>query len=128
MTAADWEAVAEAEAIAETLNAKVNSIGVFEDGTLMFYTKNEEGTDAVVAILPKGSTELKTWVGKATTAADGKETVTDEATGETFSYTWTKNNEDGTLAIEADGYGKAMGVEMTVADWLALEELSKVLK
>ena len=127
MTAADWKMVAEAEELAKTLDAKVNSIGVFEDGTLMFYAENEESTEGFVAILPKNATEWKTWTGKATTDENGKETVTDDKTGETFSYTWTKNNEDGTLAIEADGYGKAMGVEMTVADWMLLEELGKAL-
>ena len=33
---------------------------------------------AVVGLMPKGSNEMKVWSGEATTAADGKETVTDD--------------------------------------------------
>ncbi len=124
MTAADWQRVAEAEEYAKALGTTVNTFGAFEDGTLMFYTENTEGTDAAVVIMPAGTTEMKTWTGKATTAEDGKETVTDDQTKETFSYTWTDNN-DGTQTIVADGYGKATLVKMTVGDWAILDELAK---
>lgn len=73
--------------------------------------------------MPKGSNEMKVWSGEATTAADGRETVTDEKTGESFSYTWAENAEDGTVNINADTYGKGVLVKMTVADRLILDEL-----
>ena len=125
MTAADWKRVAEAEELAKTLGTVVNTMGVFEDGSLVVYMQNQEGTDAAVAVMPKGATQMKTWTGKTSTAADGKETVTDSETGETFTYTWTENPNDGTIAINADGYGKGLLVKMTVADWMLLDEAAK---
>ena len=127
MTAADWARVAEAEELAKTLGTVTNTVGTFEDGSLIVYVENQEGTEAFVGIVPKNSTEMKTWSGKTTTAADGKETVTDDQTKETFNYTWTENAEDGTINIVADGYGKATLVKMTVADWLVLDEVAKTL-
>lgn len=125
MTAADWARVAEAEALAEALGTVTNTVGVFEDGSLIIYTENEKGTKAAVGIVPKNSKEMKTWVGDATTAENGKETITDDKSKETFNYTWTENAADGTVTIEADGYGKGVLVKMNVADWLILDQLAK---
>ena len=94
-----------------------------DDGSIIVYVENADATKVVVGLMPKGSNEMKVWSGEATTAADGKETVTDEKTGETFSYTWTENAEDGTVSINTDKYGKGALTKMTVADWLALDEL-----
>ena len=127
MTAADWQRVAEAQAAAEVLGTVVNSVGVFEDGSLIAYTENQDGTEAAVVVLPKGSKEMKTWTGKATTDANGKETVTDDKTKETFTYTWTENKDEGYTTIDADGYGKAVLVKMTLGDWAVIEELAKTL-
>lgn len=127
MSAADWARLAEAEAIAETLSAKTNSVGMFEDGKLIVYMENPEGTEGFVAIMDENAKEPKTWMGKATTAPDGKETITDDKTGETFDYTWSQDKETGVITINADKYGKAYCAEMTVGDWLILDELDKEL-
>ena len=52
-------------------------------------------------------------------------TVHHDKTGEAINVTLTKVAKDGTLTVEVDGYGKGKLVEMTVADYLALEELLK---
>ena len=123
LTAADWKKVAEVEELGKTLGTVVNTIGVLEDGSIIVYVESADASKAVVGLMPKGSDEMKVWAGEATTAPDGKETVTDEKTGETFSYTRTENAEDGTVNINADQYGKGVLVKMTVADWLILDEL-----
>jgi len=125
LTAADWQRIAEVEELSKVLGTTVNTIGLLDDGSLMVYIENTEGTKAVVGLVQQGSDEMKVWAGEATTAEDGKETVTDETTGETFSYTWTENAEDGTVNIDADGFGKGILVKMTVADWLILNELAE---
>ena len=123
MTAADWKKVAEVEELGKTLGTVVNTIGMLDDGSIIVYVESADASKAVVGLMPKGSNEMKVWSGEATTAADGRETVTDEKTGETFSYTLTENAEDGTVSINADKYGKGVLVKMTVADWLILDEL-----
>ena len=125
MTAADWQRVAEAEELAKTLGEVVNTVGVFEDGTYVASTGNKQGTEVFVAVWSKNPNDAKTWSGKATTDENGKETITDSTTGDTISYTWTENEEDGTVTIDSDEYGKGTLIKMTVADWLILEEISK---
>ena len=127
LTAKDVQDLAEAEAAAQLLGTYVSSLGMFEDGSLIYYTESADGNQGVVAVLPKDTKTLKMWAGKATTAADGTETVTDDKTGETFNYTMTENAQDGTMDIEAPGYGKGKAVKMTVGDWLVIDELAKAL-
>lgn len=81
MTAADWKKVAEVEELGKTLGTVVNTIGVLDDGSIIVYVESADASKAVVGLMPKGSNEMKVWSGEATTAADGKETVTDEKTG-----------------------------------------------
>ena len=125
MTAADWQRVAEAEKLAETLGTVVNWVGVFENGSLVVYLDNESGSKAAVAITPKNSTETKIWTGSVTTADNNKVTVTDDKTKQEITLTVTKVANDGSLAIESEGYGKGVLVQMTVADYMALDELLK---
>lgn len=128
MTAADWQKVAEAEAIAETLGTTVNWVGAFEDGTIMVYMDNESGSKAAVSTVKAKTKETKTWAGNVTTAEGGKVTVTDDKTQQAITLTLTKVAEDGTLVVNSDEYGKGVLVKMTVADWMALDELAKAKK
>ena len=116
LTEDDCERLMAAELLAEAFDAPNNSIGAFEDGTLIFYAEDAKGEEGVVAVLPKDK-EIKIWSGKLTTdEKTGEETVTDEESGETFVYTWTKN-EDGTLGIQNKDYGEGQGIEMGLGDW-----------
>jgi len=125
LTAADWHIAAAIEELGKAPGTTVNTMGMLEDGSLMVYVENTEGTKAVVAVMPQGSGEVKTWSGAATTDENGKETVTDETTGETFSYTWTENPEDGTVEVNVDQYGKGALVKMVASNWMTLDELAK---
>lgn len=125
MSAADWQRVAEAEETAATLGTTVNWVGAFEDGSLAVYIDNEAGTQAALAIQPAKSTAMKTWTGAVTATDDGKVTITDDTTGEAITITVTRATEDGSLIIESDEYGKGVLVQMTVADWMALDEVTK---
>ena len=127
LTAKEAVELAETELIAEALGTYTNSLGMLDDGRVIFYTENQEGTDGVVAIISKDGKDTKVYSGKLTTDANGKETVTDEQTKETFTYTFTENKDDGTISLVSDEYGKGTLVKMTVGDWIALEELDKEL-
>ena len=125
MTAADWQRVAEAEELAKNLGTVVNWVGAFEDGSLVVYMDNEDGTEAALAIGSAEGSDLKTWTGKVTAADGGKVTITDDKSNEAITITVTKSSEDGTLTVEADGYGKGLLVGMTVADYVELATLQE---
>ena len=127
LTAEEAVELAATELIAEALGTYTNSLGMLDDGRVIFYTESQDKTEGVVAIVSKDGKDTKVYSGKLTTDANGKETVTDEKTKETFSYTWTENKDDGTIAIVSDEYGKGTLVKMTVGDWIALDEIEKEL-
>lgn len=124
MSAADWQRVAEAEELKKTLETAVNWVGAFEDGTPVVYMDTESGTEAALAIAPLKSSEMKTWTGKVS-GDNGKVTITDDQTKESITIGITNVEEDGTLVIESDEYGKGILVKMTVGDWLTVDELTK---
>ncbi|MBQ9043482.1 MAG: hypothetical protein IJ111_11810 [Eggerthellaceae bacterium] len=125
MTAADWARVAEAEEIAKSLETEINWVGILDSGSLFVYMDNDDSTVASLAIAPlkDAGNVVKTWSGNVTKADDGKVTITDEDTKEAISFTTAKTDEDGSLNVEIDGYGKGVAVKMTYGDYLALSEL-----
>jgi len=59
------------------------------------------------------------------TGDDGTITITDDTSKESISFKLSDATEGNAKVIEADGYGKGVLVQMTVADWM---ELGKELK
>ena len=103
MTAQDWQHVAEAEQLKEA---------------------PPDSSMAALVIGSVNSTDTKSWTGKVATKGD-KVTITDDDSKESITITVSKVAEDGTLNIEADGYGKGVLVQMTLGDWMTIGTLAE---
>lgn len=126
ITISDYRKLLEAEKYLEENVAVVGYEGALEDGSIVAYAINGDGTKAAIAITPAGTNEMKKWKGATTSTEENgnvKQTITDDTSKETITFTWTGITKDFTMPIEIEGYGKGALVAMSAADFQKLEEL-----
>lgn len=96
--------------------------GTLEDGSQVDYISSADEANGSLVIESADPTQSKSWLGSKTSTADGKQTITDDETKETVTFTLSDVADDGTMQIDIEGYGKGTLNPLTAADWAKIAE------